>query len=216
MPNAGQRTRKGQRTRDRIVDKAAELVLVHGVAATTLDQVKEAAGVGSSQVYHYFDGKAELVQAIIARHTEVIVARQEPYLRELGSLEALRSWRDLVVDVQRSLDCRGGCPIGSLGSEVAEYDSVAREEISASMARWESSLRDGLVRLRDHGVLSAAADPAVLALSLIAALQGGLLLGKIHRSTRPLEVALDTSLAYVASFAAHPENADRAEENPAV
>ena len=43
--------------------------------------------------------------------------------------------------------------------------------------------------------------PAALALSLIVALLGGLLLGKIHRSPAPLEVALDTALAYVAIFA---------------
>jgi len=201
MPIARQLTPKGQRTRERIVETAAELMLVRGVAATTLDDVKAAAGVGNSQLYHYFDDKAELVQAVITRHTELIVARQEPLLRELDTLAALRDWRDLVVGVQRTLDCHGGCPIGSLGSEIAEYDQAAREAISQSMNRWETALREGLTRLRDRGTLSPDAEPAALALSLIAALQGGLLLGKIHRSPAPLEVALDTALAHVASFA---------------
>jgi TetR/AcrR family transcriptional regulator, transcriptional repressor for nem operon len=201
MPNAGQLTPKGQRTRERIVEAAADLMLRQGFAATTLDDVKAAAGVGSSQLYHYFDGKADLVQAIIARHTELVVARHETLLRELDTLAALRDWCDFVVGTQRSLECRGGCPIGSLGSEVAEYDEMAREAISASMCRWEAALREGLGRLRDNGALSRDAEPAALALSLIVALQGGLLLGKIHRSPAPLEVALDTALAYVAIFA---------------
>jgi len=135
MPTAGQLTPKGQRTRERIVVAAADLMLRQGYAGTTLDDVKEAAGVGSSQLYHYFDGKADLVQAIIARHTELIVARHEALLRELDTLAALRDWRDFVVGTQRSLDCHGGCPIGSLGSEVAEYDEVTREAISASISR---------------------------------------------------------------------------------
>ena len=201
MPNVGQLTPKGQRTRERIVEAAADLMLRQGFAGTTLDDVKAAAGVGSSQLYHYFDGKADLVQAIIARHTELIVARHEALLRELDTLAALHDWRDFVVGTQRSLDCRGGCPIGSLGSEVAEYDEVAREAISASMSRWEAALRQGLSRLRDSGALAPEADPAALALSLIVALQGGLLLGKIHGSTAPLEAALDTALAHVAIFA---------------
>ena len=193
MPTAGQLTPKGQRTRERIVEAAADLMLRQGYAGTTLDDVKAAAGVGSSQLYHYFDGKADLVQAIIARH--------EALLRELDTLAALRDWRDFVVGTQRSLDCHGGCPIGSLGSEIAEYDEVTREAISASISRWEAALREGLGRLRDSGALSPDAEPDALALSLIVALQGGLLLGKIHRSPAPLEVALDTALAYVAIFA---------------
>jgi len=201
MPTAGQLTPKGQRTRERIVEAAADLMLRQGYAGTTLDDVKAAAGVGSSQLYHYFDGKADLVQAIIARHTELIVARHEELLRELDTLVALHDWRDFVVGTQRSLDCHGGCPIGSLGSEIAEYDEVARKAISASMCRWEAALREGLGRLRDCGALSPDAEPAALALSLIVALQGGLLLGKIHRSPAPLEVALDNGLAYVAIFA---------------
>ena len=43
MPNAGQLTPKGQRTRERIVDAAAGLMLRQGFAATTLDDVKAAA-----------------------------------------------------------------------------------------------------------------------------------------------------------------------------
>jgi len=201
MPIAGQLTPKGQRTRERIVEAAAELVFIRGVTATTLDDVKAAAGVGSSQLYHYFDGKAELVQAIIARHTELVVGRQEQLLRRLDTLAALRDWRELVVGIQRSLDCHGGCPIGSMGSEVAEPDQAAREAVSESMSRWEAALREGLTRLRDRGVLSPSADPAALALSLLAAVQGGLLLGKIYRNPAPLEVALDIALAHVASFA---------------
>ena len=36
------------------------------MAGTTLDDVKAAAGVSGSQMYHYFPDKDELVQAVIA------------------------------------------------------------------------------------------------------------------------------------------------------
>src|ERR1051325_11700108 len=47
-------TRKGAQTRQRIVAAAADLVFQHGVAGTTLEDVRARAGVSSSQVYHYF------------------------------------------------------------------------------------------------------------------------------------------------------------------
>jgi len=200
MPVAGQLTPKGRRTQERIVDAAAELVFSQGLAATTLDEDKAAAGVGASQLYHYFDSKADLLGAIIERHTETIVARQEPGLRAMESIETLRDWCALVVGIQRSFDCHGGCPIGSLGSELAEHDETTRTAISASLTRWEAALRDGLTHLRERGLLAPDADPDTLALHLIVTLQGGLLLGKIHRSDRPLQIALSSAIDHVESY----------------
>jgi len=68
----------------------------------------------------------------------------------MDSVQTLRTWCAFVVDIQRSFDCHGGCPIGSLGSELAEHDETARTAISASLMRWEQALRDGLTRLPDH------------------------------------------------------------------
>ena len=45
-----------------------------------------------------------------------------------------------------------------------------------------------------RGDLRASVDPDDLALAMLAALQGGLLLAQVQRETRPLEVALDVML----------------------
>jgi TetR/AcrR family transcriptional repressor of nem operon len=195
-----QLTSKGLRTRDRIVDVAAELFFTQGMTSTTLDDVKAAASISSSQLYHYFDSKDDLVQTIVVRHTENIVTEQELLLRSMQRLDGLRDWAVLVVDLFRSFDCRGGCPIGSLGSEVAEHDELARQAVAASLGRWEAALLAGLTNLSESGELASTADAEALAVVLIVALQGGLLLGKIHRSSRWLEVALANAIDHVASF----------------
>jgi hypothetical protein len=53
----------------------------------------------------------------------------------------------------------------------------------------------------ESGVLRAEADPYVLATSVLASLQGGLLLAEVYRDTRCLEIALDAALAHVLTFA---------------
>ena len=58
-------TAKGARTRARIVEEAAALIHERGVAGTTLEDVKVAAEVSGSQMYHYFPDKNDLVQAVI-------------------------------------------------------------------------------------------------------------------------------------------------------
>ena len=50
-------TRRGRETRLRIVAAAAELMFDNGVAETTLEDIRAAAGVSGSQVYHYFEDK---------------------------------------------------------------------------------------------------------------------------------------------------------------
>src|ERR1035438_8781406 len=117
-------TPKGERTRARIIGAAARLIYERGVAGTTLEDVRTAAEVSGSQLYHYFADKDELVQAVISHQADVIVGNQHD--ADLGTSEGLRAWRDMVIAGAKSVDGVGGCPLGSLGSQLAESDPQAR------------------------------------------------------------------------------------------
>lgn len=188
-------TVKGARTRQRIVASAAELMFDHGVAGTTLDEVRAAATVSSSQLYHYFSDKRDLVRAVVAYQSDTIVGHQERV--HLASLAALRAWRDDIVAQHRRLHGRGGCPLGSLGGQLAETDPSARLDVAAGFDRWEAALRNGLRTMHANGAIRPDANPDALALATLAALQGGLLLAQIQRDTRPLETALDAMLKLI-------------------
>ncbi len=189
-------TRKGEQTRRRIVGAAADLIFERGVAHTTIEDVRAAADVSSSQLYHYFDDKTALVRAVVDHQADTIVAGQEPF--DFSSLEGLRAWRDEVIEQQRKLNGCGGCPIGSLGSELAETDPVARAHVAEGFKRWQATIQSGLREMHARGRLIPDTDPDTLALALLAALQGGLLLTQIERDTTPLEAALDSILELIA------------------
>ena len=199
-------TSKGLATRGRIVEAAAELMLVGGVRGTTLDEIGTAARVGRSQMYHYFDGKDALVRAVIDRQTDAVIDNQGEDFAELTTWEAWGRWRDRMVRGADEGGCVGGCPLGSLGTEVAERDATARELVAAGFARWEQGFRDGIATMRDRGLVSADADPDALATAVMVALQGGLLLAQVHRDPRPLAVGLDTAIAALRRFAVTPED----------
>jgi TetR/AcrR family transcriptional repressor of nem operon len=193
-------TRKGQATRDRIVEAAAGLMFRQGVAGTTTEQVQAAARVSASQIFHYFADKRALVRAVIAYQAEAVLTAQQPLLARLDSMEALRAWADLYVSVEEQLKYEGGCPLGSLGSEVAETDAAARQDVERGFARWEEAIRDGLRAMYARGDLRHSADPDALALALLTALQGGLLMTKIRRDPAPLRAVLDVVLAHIESL----------------
>ena len=101
-------TPKGARTRARIVEEAAALIHERGVAGTTLDDVKVAAEVSGSQMYHYFPDKNDLVQAVIDYQADAIVSNHR---HALGSANGVEAWRNMVITGARRTKAKGGCPL---------------------------------------------------------------------------------------------------------
>jgi TetR/AcrR family transcriptional regulator, transcriptional repressor for nem operon len=194
-------TAKGERTRARIVDTAAALMLRDGVAGTTIEGVCATAGVGRSQVYHYFDDKNELVRAVIERQAELILDGQEPHLAHIRGWESWEAWRDYVVEIQRSAGCVGGCPLGSLASELADDDELTRQVLLKSFQRWERAFLGSVQQMKDLGLLRQEADTAQLATTLLGAHQGGLLLCQTWKDVAPLESSLNGAIGYLRTFA---------------
>jgi TetR/AcrR family transcriptional regulator, transcriptional repressor for nem operon len=196
-------TPKGRATRDRIVAAAAELMLQRGVARTTIEDIQEAAAVSTSQMYHYFADKGDLVAAVIDFQTDQVLAVQHLGLDRLECLEDLRRWRDIMVDMVRGLGCVGGCPIGSLANELAETDPLARAQVARSFVQWENMIRDGLNVIAARGELPDGTDVDILALAMLAAIQGGLLLSEVRRDTAPLQAAVDTMIEHLRTLGVH-------------
>ena len=185
-------TPKGARTRARIVEEAAALIHERGVAATTLEDVRVAAEVSGSQMYHYFPDKNDLVQAVIDYQADTIVNRNR---HALSSANGVEDWRKLVIAAAKRTKAKGGCQLGSLVGQLAESDPEARALIAAGFDQWAAAIADGLRSAQTDGKLASGIDPDDLATTLLAALQGGLVLAQVHRSPRPIETAVNTLLA---------------------
>ena len=121
-------------------------------------------------------------------------------LDHAASIEALRAWRDLFVDLEHQLECKGGCPIGSLAAELAEVSAAYRKDLAHGFSEWERAIREGIAAMHSRGELPRESDPDQMALALLAAVEGGLLLTKVRRNTAPLEAALDAMIAYLESL----------------
>jgi len=186
-------TERGRRTRALIIDAAATLMYQRGVAMTSLDDVLAAAGSGKSQLYHYFDSKADLVAAVIERQLERVLAKQ-PSLEHIDSWEGIEAW---VADILDAHSAPGGpfaCPLGTMAAEL-KTDETFRPSLDAAFRRWEAPLARGLQTMQDRGDLVADADPARLATAVIAALQGGMLLARVRGDITPLQDALGSAVA---------------------
>lgn len=57
----------GDETSDRILDAAAELFATLGVRRTGMDDIAERSGLGRTTVYRRFDGRRQIVEAVLSR-----------------------------------------------------------------------------------------------------------------------------------------------------
>lgn len=88
----GTRERKRVETQARIAESAARLAGAHGIAATSIDDIAAAAGIGRATFFRYFDSK-ELAIATglsdVGVHVLTDVLASVP--AELGPLDAVRA-----------------------------------------------------------------------------------------------------------------------------
>jgi TetR/AcrR family transcriptional regulator, transcriptional repressor for nem operon len=195
-------TEKGRATRRRILEAASRLIAERGVAAVSLEDVEREAGVGRSQLYHYFDGRDDLLRAVVDTTTDAVLGAQNGLLDDLDSFPSIDRWFDALVAVQEQRGATGGCPIGSLVGQLAERDEQTRAALACGFERWEQPLIAGLTRMQDRGELRPEASVPALADVTMAAIQGGLLLTQVRRDPQQLRRALDGARAMLATAAA--------------
>jgi AcrR family transcriptional regulator len=195
MPPTTKLTPKGAATRGRIVEAAADLILARGVGGTNLDDICAGTATSKGQLFHYFPGgKNELVSAIASFQADRVLNAQRPLLNTLDTWEAWEGWRDAVI-AYYGAQAHWGCPIGALTAELIGSVPSRAVELTEHMNRWRGYLEAGVRRMRAAGLLRDDADPEMLALSIFAALHGGLLLTQMMESIEPLEAALDGALS---------------------
>jgi AcrR family transcriptional regulator len=199
-------TPKGRATRDRIVRAAAELIVAQGLSASNMESVRKAASVSGSQLAHYFADKGALIRAVVRRQTGAVLDfHRQAKLRELDSLDDFERWIDLNMRYLRRIGTSGGTPTyHALAAQLAKSDDATRATLAAGYARWIELLEQGIQRMKDRGVLAAAAQPRQLALVIVSAHQGGGTLAFTYRAEWPHADATRFAVNYLRMFATDP------------
>jgi AcrR family transcriptional regulator len=188
-------TKQGRATRERIVRAAAELIAERGAAGTSLDDVRAATGVSKSQLYHYFEDKRGLVEAVVDYQCTAVLGLQAHALASVSDWEDLARWAENMVALVEEQGARGGCPVGTLAAALSDADEGLRTSLSEAFQAWSDAIRGALLRLRDNGLLAPGADLDALTTITLSAIQGGLLLAKTSRDAGQLRTTLDGAIA---------------------
>ena len=186
-------TTKGERTRQRVIERAAPVFNLRGYWHSSLRDVMDATGLEKGGIYNHFRNKDELAAAAFDHN----VARMGDMIR--AALKGRRHAADrlhALVDVYRAFAVDppfpGGCPILNAATEVDDTHPGLRSRVQHAMA----DLRDGtlakiLRRGVERGEVSPDADPDATATVMVATLEGALMLTQLYGDSSAMHHAAD-------------------------
>jgi AcrR family transcriptional regulator len=179
--------KKGEATRQRIVARTANLLNKQGYRSTPVSAIMEVAGLQKGGIYRHFDSRAELtLEAFwyaVARKRDRLTGALEGHKSVTDQLLALL---DVVGKAPRDQAFGGGCPIMNLAIESDDADpklrAAAREAMSDLIGLFERIIAEGM----EQGEF-AKVDARTLASSMVASLEGGIMLSNLYKDARYLE-----------------------------
>ncbi|WP_431238291.1 TetR/AcrR family transcriptional regulator [Mycolicibacterium aichiense] len=192
-PQVQKLTAKGRATRQRIIDGAAAEIRARGVALTTLEDVMARTRTSKSQLFHYFPGgKEQLLLAVAALESQMVLDDQQPHLGALTSWAAWQRWRDSVVDRYRKQG--QNCPIAVLMSEIGRTTPGAEAVTAELIVAWSGAIAAGIRSMQEQGKVAGSVNAERAAAALLAGIQGGVGIMLATGDLSYLEAALDQGI----------------------
>src|SRR5229473_243879 len=116
--------------RTRLIETATKLAYGRGFRETSLADIAEAARVPVGNVYYYFKTKEELAEAVVERLLEEFRAARAEWDRLSAPKERLLAFVG-SIQANREQLARGGCPLGSLCSELHKEGGALAKKSTA-------------------------------------------------------------------------------------
>jgi AcrR family transcriptional regulator len=173
-------------TRERIVQRSAELFRRQGFAGTGVKQIVAEASAPFGSLYHFFPGGKEQLGEEVIRTSGAIYGQLIDAFYRPGEdpVAATRNFFAAAAIGVRESDYADACPIATVALEVSSTSEPMREACADVFDGWVDG---AATRLSECG-LSHKRSRA-LAFELIAALEGAFVLSRALRSTEPIEIA---------------------------
>src|SRR5215203_6930324 len=124
---------KGERTRERILDFAYEAIVQKGFAATSIEELVEAAGITKSGFFYHFRDKNDLARQLFERflaEDDAIMETLETRARELSDdpLQSFLIFLNVYAQMMDDMETlHPGCMVASITYQDRMFDAEVRQ-----------------------------------------------------------------------------------------
>lgn len=158
---------KGERTRQLILDAAAEIASSEGLEGLTIGRLASELGMSKSGLFAHFGSKEDLQLATVMRAREIFVEVVfQPSLQVPRGLQRLRALCDAWLDYAGKKTFRGGCFFAAAATEFDSRPGAVRDAVADAWREWLMALEIAVTKAQEQGELSSGVDPRQLAFEL--------------------------------------------------
>jgi TetR/AcrR family transcriptional repressor of nem operon len=172
--------RKGDRTRQAILEHSAALFNQHGFAGTSLSDVMRATGLEKGGIYRHFVSKDELaLEAFDHAYGQL----RRHYLHALrgkrNAIDRLNALVRVFGSLAEGAPLAGGCPIMNTAIDSDDTHPELLLRARSAMDEWMTLLCSILQAGISKGEIRPGTDPDDYAAQIIARLEGSLMLSRL-------------------------------------
>lgn len=177
---------KGEKTRDHILKATRKILVSQGFHNTSISAVIEATGVKKGNLYYHFASKEELGLAVLEDAKEEFFSFLAKALAGKNPIEKIINSCKAICAEQEKNNFVGGCLFGNTALEMADSNQKFSGVIQEVFHRWTGLLAAHLDEARQAGLLPAATQPQLLAKTVVATLEGGIMMSRVSKDKEDL------------------------------
>jgi TetR/AcrR family transcriptional repressor of nem operon len=171
-----------------IIEVASYLIHSRGYEATSVQDIMQAAQIGKGQFYYYFPKKQDLGLAVIdycfTKWEKRVI--KENLATDDAPEEKINRMLSCAIAIHQNRVSKCGCFFGNLAIELSEHNEVFREKIYQMFTTWTHYLTVLINEWRRNRELPINCESELLAESIVALLEGSILLMKSRQDITPL------------------------------
>ncbi|MFJ4851667.1 TetR/AcrR family transcriptional regulator [Streptomyces sp. NPDC088733] len=180
-----------------VLATAQEQFWSHGYAATRMDDIAAATGLGKGSLYGAFGGKQDLFHRVFDDYCTSVVDATAQQLRgdDEHAYTRLSAHIHAVAAAAAADTAQRGCLLAKGTAELAEHDKAVAKRAHTAIETLHTLLEDDIAACQRNGDLNADADPGQLAALVLAVLRGIEALAKAGADEKTLTDIARTALA---------------------
>jgi TetR/AcrR family transcriptional regulator, transcriptional repressor for nem operon len=199
-------TTKGEKTRRRIVERAAGVFNTKGYFGSSMTDLVREIGLEKGGIYNHFASKEELALEAFDYAAGTMQERFQVALEgKEGALERLFAIVDALGGLAEDPPVEGGCPVLNTAVESDDAHMELKDRAREAMSGWlrliGSIVKEGV----RNGELRPGKNPRETASVVVATLEGAVMLSRLYDDPTYMKRSVDHLKEHLRSLACNPE-----------
>jgi len=183
--------RKGERTRQHIIEKSAGLFNQKGYAGSSIQDIIQVTGLTKGGVYRTFSGKDEIALEAFDYASRILM---EQFLNAAGradtAIDKILAVCAVHEDPVNHPPIEGGCPLLNTAVEADDGYPLLREKAVAAHQWFTTFIQNILDEGVSTGELSSSLHTEAVASFVVSSLEGGVMASRLTRNNKHVEFVI--------------------------